>query len=219
VFANRAEAGIELAKRLHEYLGRSDVIVLGIPRGGVVVAAEVARALQLPLDIVSAAKVGFPGNPEFAAGAVSPDGEVTLNPQSGLSLADVVANAGPARAKIARQLSLLRGDRPDPILAGATAIVVDDGIATGLTAIAAVDYLHRQGATVVLAAPVASRQSVQALEAHADAVVVVEVPPSFGAVGQFYRVFGQTSDDEVLALMEEAWAKEASRGGQSRYDS
>jgi len=207
VFKDRVDAGAQLAERLREYAGAADAIVLGIPRGGVVVAARVARELQLPLDIVSAAKVGAPGNSEFAVGAVAPDGEVTINRFSGMSSAQVTAAAGPARDKIAHQLVLFRGDSPAPELAGRTAIVVDDGIATGLTAISAVRYLRRRGAKVVLAVPVASREAVAALEPEVDALVVVDLPALFGAVGQFYSAFGQTSDAEVLALLGEARAR------------
>ena len=207
MFKDRVDAGTQLAERLRDYAGAADTIVLGIPRGGVVVAARVARELRLPLDIVSAAKVGAPGNSEFAVGAVAPDGEVTVNQSSGMSSAQVTAAAGPARNKIAHQLALFRGDSPDPELAGRTAIVVDDGIATGLTAISAVRYLRRRGAKVVLAAPVASREAVVALEPEADALIVVDVPAFFGAVGQFYSAFGQTTDAEVLALLGEARAR------------
>lgn len=204
MFGDRVEAGTELAKRLGDYTGAADTIVLGIPRGGVVVAAQVARELRLPLDVVSSAKIGAPGYAEFAVGAVAPDGEVTVNPSGGLAAAEVTAISGTAREKITHQLALFRGGRPALELGGRTAIVVDDGIATGLTAISAVRYLRRQGAKVVLAVPVASRESVAALEPQVDALVVVDVPSPFGAVGQFYRTFGQTSDAEVLALLGEA---------------
>jgi putative phosphoribosyl transferase len=204
VFANRAEAGTELAGRLGRYKGAADALVLGIPRGGVVVAAQVARELGLPLDIVSAAKVGASGNPEFAVGAVAPDGEVVVNPDAGVSVEQVAADSGPARAKIARQLALFREGRSEPAFKGRTTIVVDDGIATGLTAIAAARYLRRRGAHVVLAVPVASRQAAEALKSEVDELVVAELPISFGAVGQFYSTFGQTSDQEVSALLDEA---------------
>ncbi len=172
--------------------------MLGIPRGGVIVAAEVARALGLPLDVAVAAKVGAPGNPEYAVGAVAADGEVTANPGAGYSAEQVRAISGAAHAKVEAQLAKARGDRPPLELAGKTAILVDDGLATGLTATAAADWLRREGAArVVVAVPVAPPDTVRAMSAHADEVVVVEVPRLFSAVGQFYREFGQTDDAEV----------------------
>lgn len=204
MFADRIDAGRQLAARLGPYAETAGAVVLGIPRGGVVVAAEVACALHLPLDIAVAAKIGSPSNPEYAIGALAPDGQVLLNPQAGVSLAAVEAAAGPARAKIAHELASLRAPRP-PLEIGAntTAIVIDDGLATGLTALAAARFLKRQGATIVLAVPVASSGAVALLEPEVDSLVVLEVPAYFSAVGQFYYSFGQTSDNEVRALLGE----------------
>jgi predicted phosphoribosyltransferase len=202
VFRDREDAGRRLAAALEEYRGVSSAIVLGIPRGGVVVAAEVARALHLPLDVAVAAKVGSPGNPEYAIGAVAPDGEVIVNPAAGFSAEEVRRLAGPALNKIGRYLAELREGRPEPALAGRTVLLVDDGLATGLTAQAAVAWLDRQLAEkVVLAVPVAAASSVDALSEAADRVVALEVPPGFAAVGQFYQRFGQTTDAEVRALL------------------
>ena len=205
MFADRTDAGRQLAARLPEYTRSPGAVVLGIPRGGVVVAAEVARELHLPLDVVLAAKVGAPGNPEYAIGAVAADGLVLVNDQTGLDAATVEAASEPARDKLAHEMSSLRGKMPPRVIdAAATTIVVDDGLATGLTALAAVRYLKRLGATVVLAIPVASEDSVRLLEPEVDALVVLEVPLTFGAVGQFYGRFGQTTDDEVRKLLDEA---------------
>lgn len=202
MFRDREDAGRRLAAALEEYRGVSSAIVLGIPRGGVVVAAEVARALHLPLDVAVAAKVGSPGNPEYAIGAVAPDGEVIVNPAAGFSAEEVRRLAGPALNKIGRYLAELREGRPEPALAGRTVLLVDDGLATGLTAQAAVAWLDRQLAEkVVLAVPVAAASSVDALSEAADRVVALEVPPGFAAVGQFYQRFGQTTDAEVRALL------------------
>ena len=201
MFTDRVDAGQQLAARLREYAAAPDTVVLGIPRGGVVVAAEVARALNLPLDIVLAAKVGAPANPEFAVGAVTADGEVIANPLVAMSESEVLVISGAAREKVAHQLASLRGSRAPLQLAGLTAIVVDDGVATGLTALAAVRYLKRQGASVVFAAPVAAAQAAAALSAEADRFVAVLVPDSFLAVGQFYVRFGQTADAEVRDLL------------------
>jgi putative phosphoribosyl transferase len=204
MFADRVDAGRQLAGKLRAYAGASDAVVLGIPRGGVVVAAEVARELKLPLDIVLAAKVGAPGNPEFAVGALTADGELVANPMGGLGPTELERIAGPAREKIARQLVSLRGSAKPAVLAGRTAIVVDDGLATGLTASAAIRYLRRQAvARVILAVPVAACDSATRLSREADELVTVETRDDFYAVGQFYARFGQTEDAEVRALLAE----------------
>ena len=207
MFANRVEAGHMLAQALAHYgMGgdRADsrAIVLGVPRGGVVVAAEVARALSLPLDVVVATKVSAPTNTEFAVGAVAADGEVVANPSAGIPAEEVRRLAGPAHAKAQRELAMFRvGLRPLD-LDGRTAIVVDDGLATGLTALAAVQYLRRLGADeVVLAVPVAPPDTVNLLRPYVDELVALETPAGFSAVGQFYATFGQTEDAEVTALL------------------
>lgn len=203
MFADRADAGRQLAAKLGAYNGSPETYVLGIPRGGVIVAAEVATALGLPLDVAIAAKVGAPGNPEYAIGAVAADGEVTASPLAGYSEAEVRSHAGAAVEKVRSQLAQWRSDREPLSVGGCTVLLVDDGLATGLTARAAADWLHRVGAsTVVLAVPVAPPDTVRAMRAHADEVVVVDTPSGFSAVGQFYRQFGQTTDAEVLATLE-----------------
>jgi putative phosphoribosyl transferase len=208
VFADRVSAGRKLAVRLRAETIPDDAVVLGIPRGGVVVAAEVARELHLPLDVVVPAKVGAPGNPEYAIGAVAPDGIVVPNPEAGYSAEEVARFAGPAHEKIQRSISMFLGDREPMPLEGRTVVVVDDGLATGLTALAAVDYVRRQGARrIVLAVPVGSRSAVRTLREHVDEVIAVEVPEGFMAVGQFYAHFGQTEDDEVIELLEAASAE------------
>jgi putative phosphoribosyl transferase len=207
-FADRGDAGRQVAARLRTERIPADAVVLGIPRGGVVVAAEVARELGLPLDVVVPAKVGAPGNPEYAIGAVAPDGVVVPNPEAGYSAEEVARFSGPAHEKIQRSISNFLGDREPTPLGGRTVLVVDDGLATGLTALAAVDYIRRQGAKrIVLAVPVASRSAVAALRDHADDVIALSVPEGFMAVGQFYRYFGQTEDDEVVELLDEAAAR------------
>lgn len=210
MFEDRVNAGRRLAEALLEYRDVPNAIVLGIPRGGVVVAAEVASQLGLPLDIAVAAKVGAPGNPEYAVGAVAPDGEVTLNPGAGMAREEVQAIAQPARDKVKRYMDELRRGRPPLDVSGLTVLLVDDGLATGLTAMSAVEWLRRQGASeVILAVPVASDSAIAALERIADEVIAVAVPPQFFAVGQFYRRFEQTEDDEVLELLTSTAHKEA----------
>lgn len=210
MFANRVEAGHMLAQSLANYGMGGDragrrAVVLGIPRGGVVVASEVARALSLPLDVVVATKVAAPGNPEYAVGAVAPDGEVLANPVAGVLADEVRRLAGPAHAKSVHELAMFRAGLPPMDLEGRTAIVVDDGLATGLTALAAVQYLRRVGAEeVVLAVPVAAPSAASALRPYVDELVVLDASPGFSAVGQYYASFGQTEDAEVLALLAQA---------------
>ena len=202
MFSDRVDAGRQLATALRAYANAPATVVLGIPRGGVVVAAEVARELRLPLDIVFAAKVGAPSNPEYAIGAVTADGRLVANPEAGIDAPALERAAAPAREKLARQLRSLRGDRPPLDLTGLTTLVVDDGLATGLTARAAVHYLRREGAArIVLAVPVAAVSSANALRREVDEFVAVDMPPSFFAVGQFYASFPQTEDAEVRNLL------------------
>jgi len=202
VFRDREDAGRKLAAALVAYRGDPDAVVLGIPRGGVVVAASVASELGLPLDVAVAAKVASPGNPEYAVGAVAADGVVSANAAAGLTLEQVAQMSGPARSKIAHESAWFREDRPPLVLTGRTAILVDDGLATGLTAMAAADWLHREGAArVVVAVPVAPPDTVALMRMHAEELVVLEQPEWFSAVGQFYERFGQTEDAEVSELL------------------
>jgi len=202
MFKDRTEAGQRLAEALQSYASVPGAIVLGVPRGGVVVAAEVASALNLPLDIVVASKLGAPGNPEYAVGAVDADGEVTLNPRAPVSESYLSTIADDRRAEVARRMQAYRGDRPPLVVSDRTAILVDDGIATGLTVRAAVGYLRRHGAKrIVVAAPVMPPETASALSMIADEIVALETPAGFASVGQFYLEFGQTSDAEVIELL------------------
>ncbi len=213
MFSDRVDAGRRLAEELRQANEWETGVVLGIPRGGVVVAAEVARILGVPLDVVAAAKVGAPGNPEFAVGAVTADGEVLVNPESGFSEAEVEALSGPALEKVRRSLERFREGRPPLSLDRRQAIVVDDGLATGLTARAAVEYLRRSGATfIALAIPVASASAVRAIEPFVDELVTLDVPAGFMAVGQFYSRFEQTTDDEVRRLLDTAALRDGPPG-------
>ena len=203
-FTDRVDAGRRLADRLQGELG-PDAVVLGLPRGGVPVAYEVARALGLPLDVVVVRKLGLPYQPELAMGAVGED-VLVLN-EHVLELARVDAAQLDAierreRAEVERRTAGLRaGRRPVPI-AGREVAVIDDGIATGSTARAACQVVRARGARrVVLAAPVAPSATPDALADAADALVLLHVPERFGAVGQFYVDFGQTTDEEVTALL------------------
>ncbi len=202
MFADRAEAGTLLAEKLGNFRDKPDTVVLGIPRGGVVVAYQVAQALGLPLDIVCAAKVGAPGHPEYAVGAVAPDGVVLANPDVRFPVEELTVLAAPALDKIAHELEIFRRGKEPIAVAGKTTILVDDGLATGLTAMAAADWLFRQGAGhIVVAMPVAPSDTIAAMADHASEMVILEVPALFSAVGQFYRDFSQTEDAEVLELL------------------
>jgi len=204
-FRDRVDAGRALAARLLPLQGR-DLVVLGLPRGGVPVAAEVARVLGAPLDVVVVRKLGVPYQPELAMGAVGEDGVTIVNDEvvrsTRVSAAELAEVERREKAEVERRSQRFRAGKPRIPLEGRTAVVVDDGIATGSTAQAACEVVRRLGAArVVLAVPVAPASSVLALRDVADDVVCVETPPHFHAVGQWYDDFSQTSDEEVLDLL------------------
>jgi putative phosphoribosyl transferase len=204
-FRDRAEAGRRLAALLGDLAGEG-AVVLGVPRGGVPVAAEVARALGAPLDVAVVRKVGAPVQPELAIGAVA-EGGVALEDRSaaervGVSPAELQRLVAGARAEVAARVRALRGDAPPPDLRGATAVIVDDGLATGLTDLAALAWARERGAArVVVAAPVGSEQAVALLREAADRCECVLVPARFGSVGRWYGDFGPVSDDRVRAIL------------------
>ncbi len=207
IFADRAEAGERLAEALAELAGR-DVVVLAIPRGGVIVGEAVARALGAPLDVVIPRKIGAPGNPELGIGAVAP-GVRVLDDRTISSLRvspDYVdREIAVQEREIERRQLAYRAGRPPLDVGGRVAVVVDDGIATGVTAVAALRWARSRGAaTVVLAVPVAPVPSLIRLRDEADRIVVLATPEPFLAVGEWYRRFAQTSDDEVIASLARA---------------
>jgi putative phosphoribosyl transferase len=206
-FRDRAEAGRELGERLAEkYAGLQDVFVLALPRGGVVIGREVADQLDVPLDVLVVRKLGFPGQSELAMGAIASGGVRVLNEelldQTGVSQAlvdDVVARE---RVELERRELLYRGDRAAPDVTGKTVLVVDDGLATGSTMLAAVQALRSlRAGRVVVAVPTAPRQTCDALEDVADEVICLRQPDPFYAVGLSYEDFAEVSDDEVRALL------------------
>lgn len=205
-FRDRADAGHQLAAALAAYRDRRP-FVLAIPRGGVVAGYEVAVALDAPLDVIVPRKLRAPYNPELAIGAVAHDGSVYLNTDLIRSLRisedyvrEEIANQ---LAEIRRRMRLYRGDRPGPVLAGHAAVVTDDGMATGSTMIAALRAARAMGPTrLVAAVPVAPADGVRRLEDEADEVCCLLTPESFYAVGQFYDDFGQTTDEEVILLLQ-----------------
>ena len=214
-FRDRREAGRRLAEALNGYRSRRPFI-LAIPRGGIVVGYEVAVALDAPLDVVVPRKLRAPYNPELAVGAVAHDGSVYVDSPlvSSLRIPEEYLKEETATQleEIRRRMRVYRGDRPQPALAGRAAIVVDDGIATGSTMIAALRAVRGMQPEVAAAAiPVAPPEGVESLRAEADDVVCLYTPTLFYAVGQFYDDFAQTTDDEVVFLLRrreqeiEAW--------------
>jgi putative phosphoribosyl transferase len=211
-FPDRTVAGRRLAARLGHLRGK-DVVVLGLPRGGVPVAAEVAASLGAPLDVLVVRKLGVPFQRELAMGAIGEDGVRVLNDEVlrlvRVSDADLAATEADERRELERRSKRFRGDRPRVPLKGKTAVIVDDGIATGATARAACEVARAQGAEhIVLAVPVAPPDTVRSLSRVTDEVVVVEQPAWLSSIGQWYDDFRQTSDEEVVALLDEAAARQ-----------
>jgi predicted phosphoribosyltransferase len=209
-FHDRREAGRKLAEVLQFLKGRPDVWVLAIPRGGVVVAYQVAQALGLPLDVMITRKVGAPGNPEFALGAIAGDGTVVLDEfliaELGIPEDWVLDEMRIQQEEIQRRLRRYRGDRPMPEIEGRTVVLIDDGVATGSTVLASLRALRkRQPAKLILAIPVGPPETVAQLGREADQVICLMTPEPFWAVGRFYQVFDQTTDEEVVELLEAAW--------------
>lgn len=205
-FANRQDAGKQLAKKLAAYKNHHNAIVIGLPRGGVITAAEVANELQLPLDILVPRKIGAPFNSELALGAVAQDGTVVWNEELlhnlHLNPEDLRETIRKERAESHRRLGLYRRGRKPLILNDKVVIIVDDGIATGATMRAAVAYAKEQGALkIVVVTPVAAAEIAEQLSLEADDVVSILLPETFLGISAFYRRFPQTTDDEVIALM------------------
>jgi predicted phosphoribosyltransferase len=209
-FSDRAEAGAQLARLIRKLKLRSPVCVLGLPRGGVPVAVEVARALEAPLDVMAVRKIGMPGESELAIGAVAPLGVVVHDPH-----AHHFAPQGRAfealalqeHGELERRERAYRAGLPPLALQGCTVVLVDDGLATGMTMLAAVRAARRAGAaTVVVAAPIGSEQAATLLRTEADRVEILRIPPVLHSVGEWYRDFAQIEDAEVLRILAEARA-------------
>src|SRR5262249_36739670 len=199
---NRAEPGRHLAQQIREYANRNDVVVLGLPRGGVPVAYEVASRLDAPLDIFLVRKLGVPGHAELAMGAIAPGGVKVLNldliDELAIPLASVDAVAANEQQELERRDRIFRGGRPLPELKAKTVSLVDDGLATGATMEAAVTALRRmEPALIMVAVPVGARETCERLARVADRVVCLATPAPFNAVGQWYEDFAQTTDEEV----------------------
>ena len=208
-FRDRREAGVRLAARLAAYAGQPDVVVLALPRGGVPVASEVARALGAPLDVFLVRKLGVPFHRELAMGAIASGGVRVLNTAIldafGIPTEAVDAVAREEEAELARREREYRGDRAAPDVRGKVVILVDDGLATGATMRAAATALRRLGpARIVVAVPTASAEACADLTDTADEVVCAETPEPFLAVGAWYDDFSETTDDDVRRLLAQA---------------
>ncbi len=205
IFKNREEAGRLLAQSLLHYKNAPKTIVIGLPRGGVVVAAAAAELLGLPLDVVVPRKIGAPGNPELAIGALAGDLALldeALIQELGASPAYIEKAAAEEKQEAARRLALYRKGKAPQNFRGLTLLVIDDGVATGSTLKASIAYLRKAQAKKIAAAfPVGPADAVEELKRVADEVVCPSVPDSFMAVGQFYEHFPQTTDEEVIALL------------------
>jgi predicted phosphoribosyltransferase len=214
-FADRRQAGRWLASQLDRYRGDRSVIVLALPRGGVPVACEVAQALHVPLDVFIVRKLGFPGHDEFAMGAIATGGVMVMNPDlAGLHVdeASVEAVVARERAELARREVLYRDDRAAVTMEDRIVILVDDGLATGSTMLAAVAAVKRQQPrSVVVAVPVAAPEACAVLRREVDEVVCAATPAPFRAVGLWYADFRQVTDAEVHQLLHAAWTAEAER--------
>jgi putative phosphoribosyl transferase len=209
LFRNRAEAGellaAEVGQRLRD-VPPGKIVVLGLPRGGVPVAAAVAEALQAPLDVIVVRKLGVPSQPELAMGAIGENGMRVLNGEvltvTGVRESEVAEVERRERAELERRAALYRANRPPIDLAGKTAVIVDDGIATGSTAAAAAQIARQAGAQrVIIATPVAPPITIRRLATVADDVIALRTPENFFAIGEWYADFSQTSDNEVRRLL------------------
>lgn len=205
IFENRKDAGQQLAKKLSAYRN-TDTIVLGMPRGGVIVAAEVARVLNLPMDVVISRKLGAPGQPEFAIGAIACHDVVVFNEEilshfklDESALQNMIKEE---KKEMERRMQLYSGKNKLPQVEGRTVIIVDDGIATGLTALATVRSVRKMNPKrIILAVGVCAADSAKKLKEEVDEVICVESPTYFHAVGSWYRDFGQTTDKEVIEAL------------------
>ena len=209
LFADRRDAGRQLAEHLTGYSGKRDVVVLALPRGGVPVAYEIARALKAPLDVYTVRKLGVPGHEELAMGAVASDGSYVVDEGivdgAGVTLQQFQAELVHEYAELKRREAAYRDDRAELDLRDRYAIVVDDGLATGASMQSAVGALRqRKPAEIVVAVPVGAPQSCRALSLVADRVVCPNQPEYFGAVGFYYADFSQVEDDDVRRLLDEA---------------
>ncbi|WP_332774858.1 phosphoribosyltransferase [Polaromonas sp.] len=216
-FRDRQHGGQVLARKLAHYRGQPGLIVLALPRGGVPVAFEVATALRAPLDVLIVRKLGYPGQEEYAMGAITSGGVRVMNRETAGMVPEEVIEAVVAReqAELVRREQLYRGQRPALALENRTVILVDDGLATGSSMRAAVMAVKRsKPARTVVAVPVAALETCESMRSEVDELVCAMAPLAFHAVGLWYRDFPQTADEEVQALLKAAWQMSATTGRQ-----
>lgn len=211
-FPDRVQAGEALAERLAQDGSWQDALVLALPRGGVPVAFEVAQRLGLELDILVVRKLGVPGNPELAMGAIASGGVRVMNDDIvhyiHISRAEIDGTIAQEAHELLRREQAYRSDRPQPAIEGRAVILVDDGLATGATMRAAVQAVRKMGAgSITVAVPVAAPDSVAQLEPLADRIVCLYLPHDLYAIGRWYQNFDQTSDRQVMELLQRAWRK------------
>lgn len=206
IFQNRIEAGKKLSYKLSKYQATKNLIVLGIPRGGIIVGKQLSQALDCPLDIIVTKKIGAPGNPELAIGAVGAIGEPVIDEDlAGRVGADekyLKSEILNLKSEVARRIKEYRGGKPLFNLRNKIVIITDDGVATGATMMAAIEITRQQNPKkIIVAVPVIAKDTLEKIEALADEVVFLDAPEMFFAVGQFYREFEQVSDDKVIQLL------------------
>jgi putative phosphoribosyl transferase len=210
IFNDRSDAGIKLAEKLVNFKGQKDAVVIGLPRGGVVVAFEVAKKLKLPLDIIASRKIGMPGQPEFAIGAITADGKEVFDQRTiqgfDLDRKDLEKVIETEKQEAARRMIVYRPGRSSALdLSGKTVILVDDGIATGMTMHATLLSARSHGAKkIVIAVPVIPQDQIDILTRLSDELVYLDAPVNFGAISLFYQDFAQVDDDQVIKLMNQA---------------
>lgn len=209
IFKDRADAGQKLAVALKKYKNAENTLILALPRGGVVVGFEVAQALNLPLDIVVPRKIGAPGNPEFAIGAITESGEGIFDEATiaayNISQDYINKTVAIEKAEATRRLKVYRSSRPPLNLVNKTVIIVDDGLATGLTMRAAIKTVKQCGGKkIVVAVPVTPPDTAEIIKKEVDEIIYLDAPLFFGAVGAFYEEFTQTTDEEVIELLKKA---------------
>lgn len=205
-FKNRTEAGQKLIPKLEDYKGNPDAVIIALPRGGVVLGYELAKGLNLPLDLVVPRKIGAPENEEFAIGAIAEDGEAFLDSRIinsyGIQDSYIQGAIEKEKKEAARRLKVYREDLPPRDLKDKICIIVDDGIATGRTLRAAIATVKKEGAKrIVVAVPVSARDSLEKIQEEVNEVVCLHAPLFFGAVGKFYSEFPQNTDQEIIKLM------------------
>ena len=206
IFKNRLEAGQKLAEKLIKYKDQKNILVIGLPRGGLILAQEIAKKINSPLDIVVPRKIGAPNNPEFAIGAITEEGEPFLNEDIidyyKISKEYIAQEIAQEKKEAQRRLKVYRGEKEVISYNDKIIILVDDGIATGSTMLAALAFLKKKKVKkIIVAVPVLARDTIKIIEKEVEELIYLEAPLFFGAIGAFYREFDQTTDQEVVAIM------------------